>query len=315
VFPSFLEIVDSHTEGEPTRAITAGWPELRAASMAERRQELVTRFDHLRRAVLVEPRGFEAIAGALITPPVSAGSACGVIYFNNVGPLWMCGHGTIGVVTTLAFLGRISPGRVYLDTPAGTVSADLSGTGMVTVQNVPARLHAAGVAVEVPGLGRVVGDVAWGGNWFFLTELPSPELDFARRAELTRLATAIKAALAAQGIRGEGGEEIDHIELFGPPRRPDAQSRNFVLCPGGEYDRSPCGTGTSAKMACLHAKGKLPLGQVWSQESITGSLFKGWLEARDGLIIPSIQGRAFITAKSTLLFHPEDPFRGGIVAG
>ena len=312
MYPPSLEIVDSHTEGEPTRVIIGGWPELRSASMAERRLELAERFDPLLRAVLREPRGFEAIVGALLTPPVSAGSACGVLFFNNVGPLWMCGHGAIGVVATLAFLGRVTAGRVQLDTAAGTVSAELSDTGQVTLQNVASRLHAAGVAVEVPGLGRVVGDVAWGGNWFFLAELPGFEPEFGRRAELTRAAGAIKAALKAQGIRGEDGAEIDHIELFGPPSRPDAQSRNFVLCPGGECDRSPCGTGTSAKMACLHAKGRLALGQVWSQESLTGSLFRGWLEARDGQIIPYVQGRAFVTARGTLYFDPQDPFRGGI---
>jgi 4-hydroxyproline epimerase len=312
MFPPLLEIVDSHTEGEPTRVITGGWPELEAASMAERRTELTARFDALRRAVVAEPRGFEAIVGALLTPPVQAGSACGVLFFNNTGPLWMCGHGAIGVVATLAFLGRIEAGRVRLDTPAGTVSAELAADGLVTLQNVPARLHAAGVAVEVPGLGRVVGDVAWGGNWFFLAEVPGLEPDFGRRSELTRAAGAIRAALKAQGICGEGGEEIDHVELFGPPSRADAQSRNFVLCPGGECDRSPCGTGTSAKMACLHAKGRLPFGQVWSQESLTGSLFKGWLESRDGQLIPYVQGRAFVTSQATLYFDPRDPFRGGI---
>jgi len=312
VFPPSLEIVDSHTEGEPTRAIIGGWPDLRAETMAGRRLELTTRFDALRKAVLLEPRGFEAIVGALLTPPVTPGSSCGVIFFNNVGPLWMCGHGAIGVVATLAFLGRAAAGRVQLDTPAGTVSAELAATGEVTLRNVASRLHAAGVALEVPGLGRVTGDIAWGGNWFFLAEVPGLEPDFGRRAELTRAASAIKDALKAQGITGADGAEIDHIELFGPPSRPDAQSRNFVLCPGGECDRSPCGTGTSAKMACLHAKGRLALGQVWSQESLTGSLFKGWLEVRDGEIVPYVQARAYVTARSTLYFHPDDPFQGGI---
>lgn len=312
LFPPFLEVLDSHTEGEPTRVVTGGWPELAAATMGGRREELVARFDHLRRAVVLEPRGFDAIVGALLTPPVTEGSVCGVVFFNNVGPLWMCGHGLIGVVATLAFLNRIGTGRVQIDTPAGTVKAERDPHGLVTLQNVPSRLHAAGVSVEVPGLGRVTGDVAWGGNWFYLAEVPGLEPDFGRRQELTRAATAIKAALKATGITGEGGAEIDHVELFGPPSRSDAQSRNFVLCPGGECDRSPCGTGTSAKMACLHAKGKLALGEVWSQESLTGSLFKGWLEVQGDQIIPYVQGRAFITARSTLYFDPEDPFRAGL---
>ena len=311
-FPPFLDVVDSHTEGEPTRVVTGGWPTMKAATMGGRREELTERFDHLRRTVVLEPRGFDAIVGALLTPPVSEGSVCGVVFFNNVGPLWMCGHGLIGVVTTLAFLGRIGTGMVQVDTPAGTVKAERAADGLVTLQNVPSRLHAAGVALDVPGLGRITGDVAWGGNWFFLAEVPGLELDFARRHELTRVATAIKSALKAQGITGEAGAEIDHVELFGPPSRSDAQSRNFVLCPGGECDRSPCGTGTSAKMACLHAKGHLDLGEVWRQESLTGSLFQGWLEAQGDQIIPYVQGRAFITGRSTLLFDPEDPFRAGL---
>jgi 4-hydroxyproline epimerase len=311
-FPPFVEVVDSHTEGEPTRVITAGWPELEAPTMAGRREELMARFDHLRRAVVLEPRGFEAIVGALLTPPVSPGSTCGVVFFNNVGPLWMCGHGLIGVVATLAFLGRAGTGTIQVDTPAGTVQAERSAEGLVTLQNVPSRLHAAGVAVEVPGLGRITGDIAWGGNWFFLAEVPGLEPDYGRRHELTRAAAAIKTALKANGITGAEGAEIDHVELFGPPSRPDAQSRNFVLCPGGECDRSPCGTGTSAKMACLHAKGRLSLGEAWHQESLTGSLFKGWLEERDGQLVPYVQGRAFITARSTLFFDPSDPFRAGL---
>jgi 4-hydroxyproline epimerase len=311
-FPPLLDVVDSHTEGEPTRVVTGGWPELEAVTMGGRREELIRRFDHLRRAVVLEPRGFEAIVGALLTPPVHAGSTCGVVFFNNVGPLWMCGHGLIGVVATLALLKRAGTGVIQVDTPAGTVKAERAEDGLVTLQNVPSRLHASGVVVEVPGLGRVTGDVAWGGNWFFLAELPELELDFAHRHALTLAATAIKAALKAQGVTGEGGAEIDHVELFGPPSRPDAQSRNFVLCPGGECDRSPCGTGTSAKMACLHAKGHLALGEVWSQESLTGSLFKGWLEVQGDQIIPYVQGRAFITARSTLFFDPEDPFRAGL---
>ncbi len=312
VFPPFIEVVDSHTEGEPTRVIIGGWPDLASTTMVDRRSELMTRFDHLRRAVVLEPRGFEAIVGALLTPPVNEGSTCGVVFFNNVGPLWMCGHGLIGVVATLALLGRVDTGTVCVDTPAGTVKAERASSGLVTLQNVPSRLFASNVEVDVPGVGRVRGDIAWGGNWFFLTEVHGLEPDFTRRAELTQAAAAIKAALKTQGITGEKGAEIDHVELFGPPSRPDAQSRNFVLCPGGECDRSPCGTGTSAKMACLHAKGKLALGEVWNQESLTGSLFRGWLEAKGDQIIPYVQGRAFVTARTTLFFDPADPFRAGL---
>ena len=202
-----------------------------------------------------------------------------------------------------------------IDTPVGTVGAELEADGAVTIENVPAFCHARDVAVDVPGLGRVTGDVAWGGNWFFLTELPGLPLDLANvaRARPTR-PSRILAALRAQGVTGRDGAAIDHVELFGPPRRPDADSRNFVLCPGLAYDRSPCGTGTSAKMAVLAARGKLAPGERWRQESITGSLFEGWLEERDGALVPHVRGRAFVTGRATLFFDPRDPFREGFTA-
>ncbi|HUM03365.1 MAG TPA: proline racemase family protein, partial [Thermoanaerobaculia bacterium] len=267
--------------------------------------------DPLRRAVVLEPRGHEAVVGALLTPPVTPGAAAGVVFFNNVGPLWMCGHGLIGVVRTLEFLGRIGPGRVRIDTPAGPVAAELEASGLVTIENVPAFCHAVDVSVEASGLGRVTGDVAWGGNWFFLTKLPGERVELSNVARLGSAASAILQALRDAGITGKDGGEIDHVEIFGPPGRPDADSRNFVLCPGGEYDRSPCGTGTSAKMAALEAHGELAVGQRWRQESITGSLFTGWLSKRDGVLIPHIQGRAFVTAETRLHFDPADPFRLG----
>jgi 4-hydroxyproline epimerase len=311
--PESIEIVDSHTEGEPTRVVIGGWPELAAPTMEGRREELAQRYEALWRAVVLEPRGHDAIVGALLTPPVSRGSAAGVVFFDNVGPLWMCGHGTIGVVRTLEFLGRITPGTVRLDTPVGTVGAELAVDGTVTIENVPAHCHAREVAVNVPGFGRVVGDIAYGGNWFFLARLEGEAIDADNLDRLRTATLAIQRALAKQGITGEGGALVDHVILYGPPRRPDADSKNYVLCPGGAYDRSPCGTGTSAKMASLHARGELAIGQRWRQESITGSLFTGWLEEREGRIIPHIQGRAFITGRATLLMDPRDPFRHGLV--
>lgn len=311
-FPSRLQVVDSHTEGEPTRVVVAGWPELRSATMAERREELAVEYNDLRRGVVLEPRGFDAVVGALITPAVSADAHCGVIFFNNVGPLLMCGHGTIGLVRTLQHLGRIGAGRVKIDTPVGAVRAELAGDGLVTIENVPARCHRRDVELTVPGIGVVRGDVSYGGNWFFLAHWDADRIELANKARLLEVSAAIMAALAAQGITGEGGAKVDHVELFGPPARPDADGKNWVLCPGGEYDRSPCGTGTSAKMAALHAHGQLEPGQRWRQESITGSLFTGWLEERGGELIPFIQGRAYITAESTLLFDAEDPFRAGL---
>jgi 4-hydroxyproline epimerase len=311
VWPESIEVIDSHTEGEPTRVVIAGWPDLTAPEMSGRREQLASRDAAIWRGVVLEPRGHDALVGALLTPPVQAGSVAGVVFFDNVGPLWMCGHGTIGVVRTLEHLGRIGPGALRLDTPVGSVGAELAVDGTVTIENVPARCLRRDVAVDVPGRGRVVGDVAYGGNWFFLTAWEEP-LDATRLEELRDVTLAIQRALAEQGIRGDGGEAVDHVILLGAPARPDADAKNYVMCPGGAYDRSPCGTGTSATMAILHARGRLAAGQRWRQESITGSLFTGWLEERAGRLIPRIQGRAFVTGRATLYFDPRDPFRHGL---
>ena len=314
-FPESIEVIDSHTEGEPTRVVIGGWPEMTASTMEGRREELARRDQALWRGVVLEPRGHDALVGALLTPPVSPGAVAGVVFFDNVGPLWMCGHGTIGVVRTLEHLGRIGPGAVRLDTPAGTVGAELAVDGTATIENVPALCHARDVAVEVPGRGRVVGDVAYGGNWFFLSRLEDEAIEASRLDALRSVCLAIQRALAEQGVTGEHGEAVDHVILQGPARRADADARNYVLCPGGAYDRSPCGTGTSATMAALHARGRLALGQRWRQESITGSLFTGWLEERGGRLIPRIQGRAYVTGRATLYFDPRDPFRHGLIGG
>jgi len=315
-FPPAIVVVDSHTEGEPTRVVVDGWPQPSGRTMEERRDDLRARFDHLRRAVVREPRGHEALVGALLTPPVEPGSAAGAIFFNNVGYLGMCGHGLIGVVRTLAHLGRLPDlggGAVHVDTPVGTVSAVPEPDGAVTIRNVAAYCHARDVAVDVPGVGRVVGDVAWGGNWFFLTHLPGVRVALDNLDELRRATGAILVALRAAGVTAAGGAAIDHVEVSAPPARPDADARNYVLCPGGEYDRSPCGTGTSALMAALHARGQLRPGEPWRQESVTGSLFTGWLaQGDDGDLVPHIRGRAWITGEATLRFDASDPFRGGL---
>src|SRR5690625_2772274 len=277
--------------------------------MADRRAELAAEHDHLRRAVVLEPRGHDAVVGALLTEPVEPGSACGVVFFNNVGYLGMCGHGLIGVVRTLGHLGRLEPGPAQIDTPVGTVGAELGTGGEVTIRNVPARCHALDVEVDVPGVGRLVGDVAWGGNWFFITELPDLPLELSSLDDLLRITRLTRSALRDAGITGAGGAEIDHVELTGPSPRPEVDARNFVLCPGGAYDRSPCGTGTSAKMAALHARGRLEVGQEWRQESITGGLFTGWLTREGNALIPWIRGRAYVTAEARLRLDPGDPFR------
>ena len=311
--PSAIRVIDSHTEGEPTRVVVEGWPQPSGDTMAERREDLRVHFDHLRRAVVCEPRGHSAIVGALLTPPVTTGAAAGLIFFNNGTYLGMCGHGLIGAVRTLQFLGRLAPGAHTFDTPVGAVRAELSEHGDVTIENVPARVHATDVCVDVPGYGIVSGDIAWGGNWFFITHAPHVPVTMARLDDLMTFTRAIQRAITAQGLTGDGGGEIDHIEISAPPSRADADSRNYVLCSGGEYDRSPCGTGTSATMAARHARGALPFGKVWRQEGIAGGLFTGWLSTNDtGALIPHVRGRAYVTGEATLYFDAADPFRFGI---
>jgi proline racemase len=311
-----LNVIDSHTGGEPTRVVLDGQLDLKGATMAERRQDFAARLDHLRSGIVNEPRGHEAIVGAVLTPPVRQGSAAGVVFFNNVGYLGMCGHGTIGVVETLKHLGGIQPGEVTLDTPVGPVRAFLRESGEVTIQNVVSYRYRADVTLEVDGLGPlvgpVVGDVAYGGNWFFIVHHPKFAIDLSRAKELTEICDRIRTALADAAITGDEGAEIDHVELFGEPSTPESQSKNFVLCPGGAYDRSPCGTGTSAKLACLYASGALPADEWYRQESVTGSVFAGKVAPIEGGVLPTIVGRAHVTSEATLLFSDEDPIRWGL---
>jgi 4-hydroxyproline epimerase len=275
--------------------------------MTERFDRFRRDFDSLRSAVVNEPRGSDVIVGALLCEPEDPGCAAGVIFFNNVGYLGMCGHGTIGLLVSLAHMGRVRPGEHRIETPVGTVAATLHSGGEVTVANVPSYRKAKGFAVDVPGLGRVSGDVAWGGNWFYLVEDHGQTLSLSNVETLTDVAWRIRTALNENGY-----PEVDHVELFGPPAAAGANSRSFVLCPGKAYDRSPCGTGTSAKIACLAADGKLPEGVAWVQESILGSTFTGRFKMREGAIIPFITGTAFVTAESTLILDENDPFIWGI---
>jgi 4-hydroxyproline epimerase len=307
-----IGVIDSHTGGEPTRVVISGAPDLGTGSMAERLQCFRDRHDEFRSAVVNEPRGSDVIVGALLCEPVDPAAAGGVIFFNNVGYLGMCGHGTIGLIVTLAHMGRIAPGEHRIETPVGDVRCILHTGGEVTVENVASYRLAKQVAVEVPGLGRVTGDVAWGGNWFYLVSDHGQRIDFECVDSLTEIAWRIRQALVQNGVTAAGGQEIDHIELFGPAGRADADSKSFVLCPGKAYDRSPCGTGTSAKLACLAADGKLAPGQMWRQESIVGSLFEGSFRAAGDRIVPSVKGSAYVTAEATLLIDPRDPFRMGI---
>jgi 4-hydroxyproline epimerase len=307
-----VRVIDSHTGGEPTRLVINGGPDLGDGPLSERVKVFRARHDDFRSAVVNEPRGSDVMVGALLCEPVDESCSAGVIFFNNVGYLGMCGHGTIGLIATLAYMMQIQPGEHKIETPVGTVTAILHDTGEVTVHNVASYRKAANVGVQVPGYGTVWGDVAWGGNWFFLVREHFQELTLSNVERLTGFTHAIKEALRSSGITGDDGKEIDHIELISPSSVPGVDSKNFVLCPGNAYDRSPCGTGTSAKLACLYVDGKIQEGQIWRQESIVGSVFEGSIQVRDGKVYPSIKGRAFVNAEAELVLDPRDPLCMGI---
>jgi 4-hydroxyproline epimerase len=280
--------------------------------MAERLERFQRDHDEFRSAVVNEPRGSDVMVGALLCEPQDISCAAGVIFFNNVGYLGMCGHGSMGLMVTLAHLGRIGAGVHRIETPVGVIEAELNAAGSVTIENVPSFRSLRQIEVKVEGSGSVCGDVAWGGNWFFLTAGHGLDITLENAPTLTGLSWRIRRALQQSGITGTDGHEIDHVELFGPPRQPGAHSRNFVLCPGGAYDRSPCGTGTSAKLACLAADGKLQEGEIWRQEGILGTVFEGRYRRAGECIRPSITGHAWVNSEATLVFDPRDPFRMGI---
>jgi len=309
---SAIQVVDSHTEGEPTRVVIDGGPALGNGSLSERLHRLTQEHDSFRSTVVNEPRGSDAMVGALLCEPHTEGCTAGVIFFNNVGYLGMCGHATIGLVVTLAYLGRVGFGQHRIETPVGIVHATLREDGKVTVENVPSYRYKKAVPVVVPGFGSVTGDIVWGGNWFFLVEDCPTKLSFDNIEALTAYTWALRKALQSSHITGDGGHEIDHIEISAPPSNPANDSRNFVLCPGKAYDRSPCGTGTSAKLACLAEDGKLAPGQIWRQEGILGTVFEGTYRWQGKQVIPSITGSAYVTAECRLVLSPDDPFRSGI---
>lgn len=309
-----IHIVDSHTGGEPTRLVLDGGPDLGVGSLADQREVFRQKYDHFRQAIINEPRGNDVLVGALLRPPRDPSCQIGVIFFNNVGYLGMCGHGTIGVMATLAHLGRISPGSYRIETPVGVVTATLRADGRVSVQNVPAYRHIKQASVGVPGIGAVSGDVAWGGNWFYLVQWDGLAIRHQNIDALTDAAWRIREALERAGIAGADGAPIDHVELF-EHGADGADSRSFVLCPGKAYDRSPCGTGTSAKLACLAADGALAVGQTWVQESVIGSRFEGSYApnaARPGAITPTITGTAHVMLEGHLILQDDDPFEWGI---
>lgn len=305
-----VSVIDTHTGGEPTRVVVAGEPDLGPGPVSDRLRVFRERSDTFRSAVVNEPRGSDVMVGALVTASEDPNPQTGIIFFNNVGFLGMCGHGTIGVGAALAHLGWWGPGEHPVETPVGTVGVTLEDRNTVSFENVKSFRKEKGVCVDVPGLGPVVGDVAWGGNWFFLVNNHEETMNFANIERLTDVAWRIRQALSRAGVSGDDGAEIDHVELFGPSEK--AGSRSFVLCPGRAYDRSPCGTGTSAKLACLADDGKLGEGETWLQESIIGSVFEASYRRVEGGIVPRIRGKAYVTAETTLIIDPADPFAWGI---
>lgn len=312
-----IRVIDSHTGGEPTRIIVEGGPDLGTGSLRERLNIFHDRFDDIRSAVINEPRGSDVLVGGLLCNPTDDSCAAGIIFFNNAGYLHMCGHGTIGLVVTLQWMKQLGPGSHRIETPVGVVTATLHDEHRVSVQNISSYRYRKSVAIDVPGHGPVTGDIAWGGNWFFLVSDHGQDLRLANWKHLSEFSLQIRAALESNGITGSDRGEIDHIELFGPPTSKNSDSQNFVMCPGGAYDRSPCGTGTSAKLACLATDGNLAASAVWRQESIVGSIFEGSWQPDEkstmkDAIIPTITGSAWITGESSLILQDTDPFRAGI---
>ena len=311
--PAKLRVLDSHTGGEPTGVVVDASLDLGSGSMAARRDRFRADFDRFRSAVVNEPRGSEAVVGALLCEPVDPTCDVGAIFFNNVGFLGMCGHATIGLGVSLAQTGRLEPGQHRLDTPVGVVPFEVhEDRRSVTLENIVSYRTHAGVEVTVRGR-TMSGEVAWGGNWFYLVDDHGQELEPENAEELTEISLEMRAELEAQGIAGDDGAEVDHVELMGPSPTDGIDGRSFVLCPGGAWDRSPCGTGTSAKVACLAADGKLAEGEIWRQESLIGSVFDARYRFDDeGRVVPIVTGSAWVTAESTLIFEDGDPLREGL---
>ena len=308
-----MHVIDSHTGGEPTRVILDGGPDLGTGPLSERAAKLATEHRDFYRSVILEPRGQAAMVCALLVEPVDPTCVTGVIYFDAKAVLGMCGHGTIGLAVTLVHMGRIGLGRHRIETPVGVVTVDVRDANTVTVTNIESRRSRTGVAVEVAGVGTVTGDIAYGGNCFFIVDPGPVPVTASNIRQLTDVAVTLRESLRAQGIGCASDMPVDHVIFYGPAETPGAHSRNFVLCPDDDYDRSPCGTGSSARLACLAADGRLAEGEEIVQESVIGSTYLlSYRKGPTGGVIPSITGRAYVMAESTLIFLPEDPFRQGI---
>lgn len=321
--------IDGHTCGNPVRLVAGGGPRLEGATMIEKRAHFLAEYDWIRRGLMFEPRGHDMMSGSILYPPTRADCDTAILFIETSGCLPMCGHGTIGTVTFMIEHGLVTPktpGVVRLDTPAGLVVAEYRQEGQyveeVRLTNVPAFLHSEGLTAPVEGLGEVTVDVAYGGNFYAIVDPQEAFRDIAdvTASDLLRWSPLLRAALNSKysfvhpenpAIKG-----LSHVLWTGKPQHPEATARNAVFYGDKAIDRSPCGTGTSARMAQWHAKGLLGKGGSFVHESIIGSLFKGRVEdvtevAGRPAIIPSIAGWARVTGLNTIFIDSRDPFAGG----
>jgi len=327
--PHTFFCIDAHTCGNPVRVVAGGTPALVGASSSERRQYFLKHYDWIRTGLMFEPRGHDMMSGSILYPPTRADCDSGILFIETSGCLPMCGHGTIGTVTVAIERGLVQPkteGVLKLDAPAGVVEASYKRDGeyvdSVRIKNVPSYLHAEGVTVDCPGIGELSFDIAYGGNFYAILEPQKNYRDMAdfSPGEIQRLSLSLRRLLNEKiecvhpensTIRG-----VSHILWTGKPKNPKAHARNAVFYGDKAIDRSPCGTGTSARMAHLSAKGKLNVGDEFIHESIIGSLFNGRVEAKAKVgnhdaIIPSIEGWARITGFNTIFIDDRDPYKHG----
>jgi 4-hydroxyproline epimerase len=327
--PNTFFCVDGHTCGNPVRLVAGGGPALDGRTMSERRQDFLARYDWIRTGLMFEPRGHDMMSGAILYPPTRADCDVGVLFIETSGCLPMCGHGTIGTVTFALERGLVQPkepGVLNLETPAGRVQARYRQEGSfieaVRLTNVGSYLALEAVAVDCPGLGRLSFDIAYGGNFYAILEAQANYRDVAdfTAGDILRhspvLRRLLNEAVTVVHPENETIRGVSHILWTGQPKHPEAQARNAVFYGDKAIDRSPCGTGTSARMAQLHAKGKLKVGDDFVHESIIGSLFRGRVEAETKVgnhtgIVPSIEGWARMTGLNTIFLDPRDPYVAG----
>jgi 4-hydroxyproline epimerase len=322
--------IDAHTCGNPVRVVAGGGPPLNGATMSERRQDFIARYDWIRTGLMFEPRGHDVMSGSILYEPMRDDCDAAILFIETSGCLPMCGHGTIGTVTVLIEEGLVTPkreGRLVLEVPAGIVEAEyrrdnLDNVVEVRIRNIPSFLYRSGIDVDVEGFGRVVFDVAYGGNFYAIIEPQAsyPGLDAISAFDIQRLSPIIRRLINDKYSLVHPDDPtisgLRHILWAGQPHHPEAHARNAVFYGEKAIDRSPCGTGTSARMAQKAARGELKVGDDFVHESIIGSLFHGRVEASAKVgpfdaIVPSVAGQAWITGHNTIFLDERDPFVKG----